>query len=60
MRVLKSTGGVNDKIAKREEKDKMLKDSWDYWERQGLPHPMKRTEDLVKPLQPIPKENRYE
>ncbi len=52
MRVLKSTGGINDKLEQEAENERMLQDSWDYWERHGLQHPMKRRESKVKPLTP--------
>ena len=49
-RVIRSCGPINDKAHKKEMQDQALKDSWDYWERRGLEHPMKRDIGGIKPL----------
>ena len=52
MRVIRSCGPINDSHDKKREQERMLKASWDYWERQGLDHPEKRvvTNQLITPM----------
>ncbi len=38
----------------------VLEASWDYWERQGWPHPRKRRIQFIKPLVAVPKEEENE
>jgi len=48
--VKRCAGAANNKLKKRAENERMLKASWDYWERQGLEHPMKANSSGIKPL----------
>ena len=48
--VKRSSGADNNKLKRGDEKERMLKASWDYWERQGLEHPLKTGVGGIKPL----------
>lgn len=50
-RVIRSTGEINDKHVKQREAEQALRDSWDYWERRGYPHPEKVHTRGIKPLE---------
>jgi len=49
-RVKRSCGPDNTKHIDKDLSEQMLKDSWDYWESQGLDHPMKRENGFIKPV----------
>ena len=52
-RVRRSCGADNTKIADKREKERMLQDSWDYFERAlGLPNPKNNDYRGIKPLMP--------
>lgn len=53
MRVIRSTGKINDKNHNQLTDTQILERAWDYWERQGYSHPSKRECFGVKPLKPI-------
>ena len=48
--VKRCTGADNNKLKRHNERDRMLRDSWDYWERMGLEHPLKTADGGIKPL----------
>jgi len=51
MKVLRSCGPTN--VVKEEDEltqEEALKASWDYWERQGLPHPEKQNANAIPSL----------
>lgn len=51
MKVIRSCGVANTKNSDTAEQQRMLEASWDYWERKGLAHPMKRDINGVKPIE---------
>lgn len=50
MRVKRSDGTYNSAIDDKKESERMLRDSWDYWERRGLQHPEKIEDRGIQPL----------
>lgn len=53
MRVIRSDGSVVDHSSKKEEAERMLRASWDYWEKRGLDHPEKRSVGGIKSMEEI-------
>lgn len=51
MKVKRSDGTIVDKTSHKEELLEALFNSWDYWERQGLPHPMKRAQQSIRTME---------
>lgn len=50
--VKRSCGRTNTKVKDEIEQARMLEDCWDYFERKGYAHPMKRNALGIKPLLP--------
>ena len=51
MRVKRSDGTIVDKTDHKEAQLEALYNSWDYWERQGLPHPLKRAKEHIASME---------
>lgn len=48
--VKRCTGADNTSLQRDDEKERMLKASWDYWESRGLEHPLKTGVGGITPL----------